>query len=192
MSRLWYLCLTNFRNILLQLCHQFYIKCLSVCIMYTCMCVLTWINILSIQSCIRIFFQKIIINYCSGTIYIILDKTMCQCNHFRAFSIHRGSACIVQRSAWALPGSTGAMPGSIGAPPASFEKYRGNTGMNRSFTRALPGWSDAHPGWLVGNYRSAAGVSVTATIISPRIVPDHPSNLPGKCWAMPEVTETAA
>jgi hypothetical protein len=47
---------------------------------------------------------------------------------------------------------------------------RGSTRMNRSFTWAMPGWSGAHPGWLVWNYRSASGVSVTATIISPRIV----------------------
>jgi hypothetical protein len=39
---------------------------------------------------------------------------------------------------------------------------------------------------------SAAGVSVTATIISPQIVPDHPSNLPGWSWALPGVRETAA
>jgi hypothetical protein len=33
---------------------------------------------------------------------------------------------------------------------------------------------------------------VTATIISPRIVPDHPGNLPGWSWALPGVSETAA
>jgi hypothetical protein len=50
--------------------------------------------------------------------------------------------------------------------------------MNRIFTWALPWLSGAHPGWLVCNFRSAAGVSVTTTIISPRIVSGHPSNLP--------------
>jgi hypothetical protein len=68
----------------------------------------------------------------------------------------------------------------------------GSTGINRSFTWALPGWSGAHPVWLVGNNRSAAGVSVIATIISPRIVPVHPGNLPGWSWALPGVRETAA
>jgi hypothetical protein len=64
--------------------------------------------------------------------------------------------------------------------------------MNRSFTWALPGLSGAHPWWLVGNYRRAVGVDVTATIISPRIGPDHLSNLPGWSWALPGVSETAA
>jgi hypothetical protein len=44
----------------------------------------------------------------------------------------------------------------------------------------------------VVGYRSAAGVSVTAIIISPRIVPDHPGNLPGWSWALSRVSETAA
>jgi hypothetical protein len=33
---------------------------------------------------------------------------------------------------------------------------------------------------------------VTATIISPRIVPDHPGNLPGWSWALSGVSENAA
>jgi hypothetical protein len=89
---------------------------------------------------------------------------MYQCYHFRTFSIYRG-VCLDR------PGSTG---------------------MNCSFTWALPGWSGAHPGWLVGNYGSAAGVSVTATIISLRIVPEYPGNLPGWSWALPGVSETTA
>jgi hypothetical protein len=69
---------------------------------------------------------------------------------------------------------------------------QGSTGMNRSFTWALSGWSGAHPGWLVWNYRNAVGVSVTATIISSRIVLDNPGNLPGWSWALPGVSETIA
>jgi hypothetical protein len=95
---------------------------------------------------------------------------MYQCYHFRAFSIHWGSAWIILGSARALPGTTGARPGSTWAIPASSERQGKH-------------WheSGAHPGWLVGNYRSAA---VTATILSPRIVPDHPGNLPKWSWAM--------
>jgi hypothetical protein len=44
---------------------------------------------------------------------------------------------------------------------------------------------------LVGNNCSAVGVSVTATISSPRIVTDHPSNISGLSWALPGVSETA-
>jgi hypothetical protein len=115
-------------------------------------------------------------NYCSGTIDIILNKSYVSMLSFsRVFNplvFYRGSA-------WIVLGSAGALPGSTLALQASFGNDRGHTGMNRSFTWALSGWSGAHPGWLVGNYRSAALVSVTATIISPQIVPDHPNNLPG-------------
>jgi hypothetical protein len=88
---------------------------------------------------------------------------MYQCNHFLAFSFQRGLTGSLPASSWALPGSTCALPGSTWALPASSGNDWGSDGMNHSFTWSLPGWSRAHPGWLVGNYRTAAEVSVTAT-----------------------------
>jgi hypothetical protein len=126
-------------------------------------------------------------NYCSGI--IILNKKNCiNVIIFARFQFIGGLSC----SSWALPRSTEALPWSTGDLPVSSGNDRGRTSKNCSFTWVLPGWSGAHPGWLVGNYHSAAGVSVTAAIISPRIVPDHPGNLPGWSWALPGVSETAA
>jgi hypothetical protein len=76
-----------------------------------------------------------------------------------------------------------------GAYPEPSGNDRGSTGMSRSFTWALPEWSGAHPGWFVWNYRSAAGISVTATMISPRIIQ---VTTQGWSWALPGVSETAA
>jgi hypothetical protein len=84
-------------------------------------------------------------------------------------------------SAGALPGSTRALPGSTGALPVSSGNDRGSTCMNCSFTLVLPERSGAHLGWLVENYLSAAGVSVTATIISPWIIPGTYRDGPGLC-----------
>jgi hypothetical protein len=151
----------------------------------------------SVQSCIRII-QKIIWN---NRYYI--EWKLCIVVIFARFQstgvIYQGSAGIflgsdraLPRSTGALPVSTGDLPGSTRALPASPGNDRGSTGMKRSFIWVLPGWSGAHPGWLVGNYRSAAGVSVITTIISQRIVPHDPSNLPGRSWALPGVSETAA
>jgi hypothetical protein len=127
-------------------------------------------------------------NYCSGSIDIILNKNYVSMLSFlRVFNptgFYRDSAWIVMGSAGALPGSTGALPESTGALPASSGNDRGSTGINRSFTWALPGWSGTHPGWLVGNFRSAAGVTVTATIIHPRssrIIPVTYRGGPGLC-----------
>jgi hypothetical protein len=79
-------------------------------------------------------------------------------------------------SSLALPGSSGALSGSTWALPVSSGNDRGSTGMNCSFTWALPGWSGLHPG-----NRIAAGVGVTATIISPRIIPVTYRGGPGLC-----------
>jgi hypothetical protein len=89
-------------------------------------------------------------------------------------------------SSWALPGSTVALPWSTGALPTSSGNDRGSTGMNFSFTWSLPGWSGAHPGGKFGITECCR--SVTTTIISPRIDPDHPSNLPRWSWALPGVS----
>jgi hypothetical protein len=63
-------------------------------------------------------FRKVIMNYCSGTIDIILNKNYVFSRVFNPPGFYPDSALIVLGSTGALPGSTGALPGSTGALPA--------------------------------------------------------------------------
>jgi hypothetical protein len=62
-----------------------------------------------------------------------------------------------------------------------FRRHPGTPGEAPTWTVAPPGWSGGHPGLLVGNNRSADGVSVTATIISSRIITVTYWGGPGFC-----------
>jgi hypothetical protein len=96
-----------------------------------------------------------------------------------------------QNSAWIVLGSAGDsldQQGLCRRQPGLCRRHPGTTGEAPAWTVASLGLCLHGPGGilvLVRKYRSAAGVSVTATIISSRIVTDHHSNLPGWPWTVP-------